>query len=295
MKKGKFLGWSNSHIPLRDADVVIFGVPLGKNSIKMVNFLRDASWFIESFDPNRERDFLENIKISDIGNISLTSLDDISRQTKKIIDLNKIPLILGKSHLLTLYALMAFDDVKLVSFDAHADIKDYYMDKRVACSVEPLSLQEPARYNCATWLRRFCELGNERKVCLVGMRSCGEDDYNYLKENRILHFTPNDIRKDLPYVKGQLASFCQNSKIYISVDIDFFDPSIAPSVEHPEHNGLSFQEFSELVKELYEERIVGFDLVEIQYLPEKIREITESLAVRIIMEILSGIKPNKPQ
>jgi agmatinase len=87
-----------------------------------------------------------------------------------------------------------------------------------------------------------------------------------------------------------LASFCRNSKIYISVDIDFFDPSIAPSVEHPEHNGLSFQEFAELVKELCKERIVGFDLVEIQYLPEKIREVTDSLAVRTILEILSRIR-----
>jgi agmatinase len=265
-------------------------VPLGKNSIKMANSLRETSWFIESFDPNRERDLLEGIKIFDIGNITLTSPDDIIQQTRKIIDLNKIPLIFGKSHLLTLYALKAFNNVKLVSFDAHADIKDYYMDERVACSVEPLSLQESERYNCATWLRRFCENGNERNVCLVGMRSCDDDNYDYIKENKILHFTPKDIRKDLQSVKERLANFCKNSKIYISVDIDFFDPSIAPSVEHPEHNGLTFQEFAELVKEICKEKIVGFDLVEIQYLPEKVCEVTNSLAARVILEILSRIK-----
>jgi agmatinase len=295
MKKRNFFGWSSSFVSLRDADVVVFGVPLGKDSIKMANSLRETSWFIESFDPNREKDLLENIKISDMGNVKLTSLDDIFQETKKITGLNKIPLALGKSHLLTLYALKAFDDVKLVSFDAHADIKDYYMDERVACSIEPLSLQEPERYNCATWLRRFCELGNERNVCLVGIRSCDDDDYNYMKENEILHFTPKDIRKDLPGVKGMLASFCRDSEIYISVDMDFFDPSVAPSVEHPEHDGLSFRHFRELVKEIFEGRIVGLDLVEIQYLQEKTGEVTDSLAVRVILEILSRIKYKMPQ
>jgi agmatinase len=290
MKKRKFFSWSESFVSLRDADVVIFGVPLGRDSVKMTDFLRGASWFIESFDPGRERDLLEGIKISDIGNISLKSPDDITQQTKKITDLNKIPLIFGKSHLLTLYALKAFNNVKLVSFDAHADIKDYYMDERVACSVEPLSLQEPEKYNCATWLRRFCELGNEKNVCMVGMRSCDDDNYDYMEENKILHFTPNDIRKDLPSVKERLANFCKNSKIYMSVDMDFFDPSIAPSVEHPEHDGLTFHEFSELVKEVCKVEIVGFDLVEIQYLPEKVCEVTNSLAARAILEILSRIK-----
>ena len=275
---------------MKGADVVVFGVPLGKDSVKMANFLRETSWFIESFDPNSEKDLLENVKISDAGNMTLTSLGDISQQTKKIVAMNKIPLIFGKSHLLTLYALKAFSDVKLVSFDAHADIKEYYMDERVACSVEPLILQEPKKYNCATWLRRFCELGNEKNVCLIGVRSCDDDDYNYLKEKRILHFTPRDIRKNMSNVKERLASFCKDSKIYVSLDVDFFDPSIAPSVEHPEHDGLSFQEFAELVKQICVEKIVGFDLVEMQYSPEKTCEVTASLAVRAVLEILSRVK-----
>ncbi len=290
MKKRKFFSWSVSHISLKAADVVIFGVPLGKDSTKMVDFLRETSWFIESFDPNSGKDLLEGTKIFDIGNISLTNLDDISQQVKKIASMNKIPLILGKSHLLTLYALEAFNGVKLVSFDAHADIKEYYMDERVAYSVEPLSLKEPERFNCATWLRRFCELGNEKRVCLVGMRSCDGDDYNYLKENGILHFTPKDIRKNVSNVKEKLVKFCKDSEIYVSLDMDFFDPSIAPSVEHPEHDGLSFQEFAELLKEVCSGRVVGLDVVEVQYLPEKACEVTASLATKAVLEILSRIK-----
>lgn len=290
MKKRKFFSWSSSYVPTRDADVIVFGVPLGKDSAKMADFLRETSWFVESFDPNTGKDLLDKIKIFDAGNINLTKLDDISEQTKRIVDMNKIPLILGKSHLLTLYALKAFENVKLVSFDAHADIKEYYMDERIALSIEPLEVQEPRSFNCATWLRRYCELGNEKKVCLLGMRSCDDDDYRYIRDKGILYFTPLDIRKNMHKVKETLEGFCQNSKIYVTIDMDFFDPSLAPSVEHPEHDGLIFQDFRELVNEICKERIVGLDLTELQYLHEKDCEVTATLAVRAILEILSKIK-----
>ncbi|GEM_PF-594404 len=290
MKKRRFFSWSGSYVPLKDADVVVLGVPLGRDSVKMADFLRETSWFFESFDPNSGRDLLEGIKIFDVGNIPLTSLDDITEQVKRITCTNKVPLILGKSHLLTLYALKAFSNVKLVSFDAHADIKEYYMDERVALSVEPVSLKEPERFNCATWLRRFCELGNEKNVCLVGLRSCDDDDYSYMRENGILQFTPKDVRENVSDVKEKLSIFCKDSKVYVSLDMDFFDPSIAPSVEHPEHDGLSLREFAELVTEVCSGRVVSLDVVEVQYLPEKACEVTASLATKAVLEILSRIK-----
>jgi len=290
MKKRKFFSWSSSYVSLEDADIVVFGVPLGRDSAKMADFLRETSWFIESFDPNSKSNLLGKVKIFDAGNIALTKLEDITKHTKKIVDMKKIPLIFGKSHLLTLYAIKAFDDIKLVSFDAHADIKEYYMDERIALSIKPLNVQEPRKFNCATWLRRLCELGYEKKVCLLGIRSCDDDDYGYIKENRILHFTPLDIRENMPGVKDKLTSFCQNSRVYVTLDMDFFDPSIAPSVEHPEHGGLFFYDFAELVNEACEGRIVGLDLTELEYLNEKSCEVTATLAARAILEILSKIK-----
>ncbi len=290
MKERKLFSWSNSYTSLRDAQIVVFGVPLGRNSVKMVDLLRETSWFIESFDLDSKKNFLDKVKIFDAGNIALSTLEDISLQTKKIVSMNKVPLILGKSHLLTLYALKAFSDVKIVSFDAHADIKEYYTDERVALSIEPLKLKESEKFNCATWLRRFCELGNNEKACLVGLRSCDDDDYSYLIDNDILYFTREDVRRNIADVKEKLASFCRGSNVYVSLDMDFFDPSIAPSVEHPEHDGLLFHEFRALINEVHNGKIVGFDLTEIQFFPEKSCEITASLAAKTLLEILSIIK-----
>jgi len=285
----KFLSWTDNFVNQEEADVIVFGVPLGKDSKKMIDGLRETSWFIETFDTNKGKDLLGKIKIADIGDIQLTSIDDIFVQTKKIVDQNKIPLILGKSHLLTLYALKAFENVKLVSFDAHADIYDSYTDEKIAESTEPLNLNEPEKYNCTTWVRRFAEQGNEKNVCLIGVRSCAEEDYKYMKESGILHFTPAQIKRDeytKEKIKEKIREFVKDSNVYISLDIDVFDPSLAPAVEHPEPFGLNYQEFLELVKEVCKGKIVGLDLVEIQHSPEKIREVTEYLGIKAILEIL---------
>ncbi len=289
MGEKKFFSWSENFVEPEKAKVIVFGVPLGKNSAKMIEGIRKASWFIETFDIAKGKDLLE-LKISDIGNIILTSPDDIFIQTKKILEQRKIPLILGKSHLLTFYALKAFENVKLVSFDAHADIKDFYMDEKIAESIEPLNLKEPEKYNCTTWLRRFCELGNEKNVCLIGVRSCDFEDYKYMKEKGILYFTPTQIKKDeytKEEIKKKIREFVKDSNVYISIDIDVFDPSLAPAVEHPEPFGLNYQEFLELIREVCKGNVVGLDLVEIEYVPEKIREVTEFLGIKVILEVLN--------
>jgi len=274
-----------------EADVVIFGVPLGKDAKKSLDSLRETSWFVEFFDVDKKKNLIENLKFFDAGDISLTSENDILVKTKEILDKNKIPLILGKSHLLTLFSLRAFDRVKVVSFDAHADIKNEYEDEKISQSTEPLNLKEPSKYNCTTWLRRAFEEG-KKDIAILGLRSCDEEDYDFIEKNGILAFTPNQIRKNFyekERIKEELRNFSKNSKVYLSVDIDVFDPSIAPAVDHPEPNGLLLPEFLEIL-EIFKGKIVGFDLVEIAFCEKKLMEITEFLATRVILEILSRLK-----
>lgn len=274
-----------------EADIVIFGVPLGKDAKKSLDSLRETSWFVEFFDVNKKKNLIENLKLFDAGDISLTSENDIFVKTKEMVDKKKIPLILGKSHLLTLFSLRAFDKVKVVSFDAHADIKNEYEDEKISQSIEPLNLRESSKYNCTTWLRRVYEEG-KKDIAILGLRSCDKEDYDFIEKNGILSFTPSQIRKNF-YEKGRikevLRNFSKDSKVYLSIDIDVFDPSIAPAVDHPEPNGLFLQEFLDLI-EIFKGRIVGFDLVEIAFCDKKLMEITEFLATRVILEVLSRLK-----
>ncbi|MFH7860779.1 MAG: arginase family protein [Candidatus Aenigmatarchaeota archaeon] len=288
MKERSFLTESSK---FEEADIVIFGVPLGKDAKKILTSLRETSWFVEFFDVDKKRNLIEKVKFYDAGDVQLTSENDIVVKTKEILESKKIPLILGKSHLLTLFALRAFDNVKVVSFDAHADIKNEYYDEKISQSTEPLRIKEQARYNCTTWLRRAFEEG-KKDIAIVGLRSCDEDDFSFIEKNKILAFSPNKIKKDFyekKRIKENLKKFVRDSKVYLSIDIDVFDPSIAPAVEHPEPNGLLLPEFLELL-EIFKGKIVGFDLVEIAFCEKKLMEITEFLATRVILEVLSRIK-----
>ena len=279
----KFIDDSN----LKESDVVVFGVSFNNKSDLMLERLRELNWFVESFDIEKKRDLLKNIKVADIGNVKLK---DVTKKVNSIIKDKKIPLILGSNHQLTFHALKAFENIKLLIFDAHGDIKDSFMDERVAESVEGLNLSEKEKLknNCTTWLRRYCESGNPKNIMIIGLRSCGEEDFKYIKENGISYFTPNQIRKNIEIVKEKLGNFVKNSNVYISIDIDAFDPSIAPAVNHPEPNGLIFSEFSELIKEISKGKILGIDLVEIK--PIEGNEITEFLAIKLIFELFSYIK-----
>jgi|YelNatPaOPRAMG01_1025707.scaffolds.fasta_scaffold19128_4 agmatinase len=270
----------------KEADFVIFGALLGKRSEEMLKSLRKNSWFVEWFDLDDEKNLIEGVKVFDSGNIRVKKGSEISEKVKKILEDKKIPFMFSISHLATYFSLKPFsDDIKVVSFDAHFDVKNSYIDEKMVESVFPLKLnkEEIKRLNRGTWARRSFE-ECKRKFCFVGVRSCDEFDLEFVKRNNFLYFTPAMIRENFDEVKEKFRDFLKDSKIYLTVDIDAFDPSVAPAVGHPEPDGIFWHQFKELVKEL-KGKIVGLDLVEVD--PIRGNTVTEFLATRIIFQLLS--------
>jgi len=276
--------------PEEEANVIVVGVPLGKDAKYSLSSIREVSDFVDVFDVDRKVNMLENVRIGDIGDIELKKLSDITDGVKKIIDDGKFPLILGKSHLLSLYTLQAFPkNTKLVIFDAHGDIKNEYSDELSEESLEPLKFDEKfsKKYNHTTWVRRASEIIGSENILTIGLRDCDENDFQFIVEKNILYITPNQIRKNIELMKEKIENFVKDSAIYISLDIDVFDPSIAPAVVIAEPNGLIFSEFLNLIDIVTEGNLVGMDLVEIK--PMKENKITEFLAVESIFQILSRV------
>lgn len=276
--------------PEEEANVIVFGVPLGKDANDSLSSLRNISDFVDVFDVDRKVNMLENVRIADIGDIKLKELEDITRATKRIIDCKKLPLILGKSHLLSFYTLQAFPkDIKIVVFDAHGDIKNEYSDELSDDSLKPLKLNKKfaEKYNYSTWIRRVSEIFGPKNISIIGLRDCDENDFQFIADKNILYFTPTQIKSNIENVKDKLKNFIKDSNIYISLDIDAFDPSIAPASDNPEPNGLNFSEFLDLIDVITKEKVVGLDLVEIK--PMKENKITEFLAVESIFQILSRV------
>lgn len=266
-----------------EADIIVFGVPIGKNSKESLNSLRKFSDFVETFDIDKKRNLLENVRIADIGDLKLRKLDEITEKTKEILNDKKIPLILGGGHLLTFYALKAFKDVKLIVFDAHCDLKDEHEEGHVRDLDFVKGIKFNPKINDGTWLRRACEFINPENVLLLGIRSCDEYEFDFIQKNIMFYFTPNQIRCNIEGVEKKLNEFTDNSRIYLSIDIDSFDPSIAPAVHYPEPNGLFFNEFCELLSAI-KGKLVGLDLVCLKSLDNN--QITEFLATRSIFEVL---------
>jgi len=246
-----------------EANVITF-------SYKVPESIREVSQLVEPFDIEKEKNLLESARIFDAGEVKL---EEVIQKTKETIEKNKLPLILAERHAVSLEAAKALPkDTKIITFDAHADLKDEYLGEKISY---------------ATWLRRACEIISPKNVCLIGVRSCDEDELNFMKENKILYFTASQIKENLENVKEKLKEFIKDSKIYITIDIDVFDPSIAPAVENPEPNGLTYKEFLDLINTICTSKIIGIDLVEIKPLPKN--RITEFLAIKVIFEILNSI------
>jgi agmatinase len=276
---------------LEQANVIALGVPIGRWSREALESLRKTNWFVEFFDIDREKNLLENVRVFDKGDLEISDYQQLSKVTdavREILNERKIPLVLGGGHLLTLYSFQAFDkNTKLIVFDAHCDLKDEFIDEKML-DLDFISddAKLNPKVNDVTWLRRLCEKINPKNVMQIGLRSGDEQEIDFLKESGIKYYTSNEVRGHLNKIKNEVRKFTKNFNVYISLDVDVFDPSIAPAVDHPEPNGLLFREFQELVSSI-SGKLVGMDLVCLK--PIKDNQVTEFTAVRATFEILGKI------
>lgn len=259
---------------VKEAKIIVFGVPYDST----VDFhpgtrfgpkiIREASNYIEPFDVETQKNILEELKIIDIGDLepvrgnSLETVKRVEGQIRKIMKMKKFPLMLGGEHLITLGAARAMPkDTRLVSFDVHYDLKEVW---------------EGSKYTHNTWLRRACEIIGSNNVCLIGVRCGDEFEFEYTKKERIL------INPD----EKELKRFVNKKKVYLSIDMDVFDPSVAPGVGTPEPGGMGYREVLNRLKTICNNsEIIGLDVTEIKPLPEN--RITEVLAAKIIFKILN--------
>ncbi|MEM5801396.1 MAG: agmatinase [Candidatus Aenigmatarchaeota archaeon] len=255
---------------IRDAEVIVFGVPYDAT----VDFLpgtrfgpkiiREAANFIEPFDVELGKNVLEEVKIFDLGDLepvrgdAKKTVERVEEQVKEIIKMKKFPLMLGGEHLISLGAVKAFGkDAKIVCFDAHYDLKEVWQ----GCD-----------YAHNTWLRRAAEIIGEKNISLIGVRTGDEFEYDFSKKMLV-----NPSIEDL-------AKFVKGNRIYLSIDMDVFDPAYAPGVGTPEPFGLVPAYVLPIIELIAKtSNIIGMDVVEVRPLEDRK---TEVLAARLIFKSL---------
>jgi len=151
-----------------------------------------------------------------------------------------------------------------LQLDAHTDLRQEY---------------EGSKYNHACVMARAQEVA---PIVQVGIRSMCQEEKPYVDDKRI--FYNHQIRKEKDWM--QQASERLTKKVYITIDLDVFDPSIMPSTGTPEPDGLFFREVIEFIKIVNQAHdIVGFDVVEL--CPNPINKAPDFLASKLIYQILS--------
>lgn len=281
-----FLGSERSY---EEAEYVVIGVPFdatstfrGGSKFAPVR-LREASLNIETYSFRTGLD-VEDFKIADLGNLHVTcdvreTLDRASSVSKELLDDEKIPVVLGGEHTLTLGAIEGVNGkVGVVSFDAHLDLRDEYSGLKTSH---------------ATFMRRVSELIGAENIFEIGTRAVCKEELEFAKEAGIDFTTTGEVmKKGVKTASKELCRFlAEHSSLYVSVDMDVLDPSFAPAVQNPEPEGLSYSQLIDLMEIVCNNNITGLDLVEIS--PGYDGGATVIQGVKIIFETLCYIEMNK--
>ena len=191
----------------------------------------------------------------------------------------KIPLTLGGDHSITSSIVKSIakaysGKLAFVYFDAHPDFRcgfgDYYGS--VLCELE--------------------KLGNVsfKNSVLIGMRAPEKDDLKNLKKSGLLVITPEDLEMNgVKKISEMISKRIGKLPIYVSVDMDALDPSVAPGVDTPVVGGLSALQLLTLIEQIGKKKIIGMDIVEVNSRFDK-QNMTGHLASRIVAEIIASIK-----
>lgn len=240
----------------------------------------EASTHMELFDEELKTD------ISSIGIHTLQQLEPITSSPEKmvervtmvinhVLDAHKFPVMLGGEHSITVGAVQAFKKhytgFGVVQFDAHADMRDTF---------------EGSPFNHACVCRRISE---NCPLTQIGIRSLSEEEYSFLNTSNIHTYFAKDIVGRQDWIEACIDNLPPD--IYLTIDLDVFDPSIMPSVGTPEPGGLGWYEMLHILKSIcMKKRVLGFDVVEL--CPNPINPGPDFLAAKLCYKLLGYIYYN---
>ncbi|MBL7160477.1 MAG: arginase family protein [Candidatus Aenigmarchaeota archaeon] len=245
--------------PLEEADACLVGVPwdstqMGKSVKYGPLFIRQALREMEGFDLESKNDLFDS-KFCDLGDVEVVPGNWLLTQDRIVDTMEHIrkvnpkafPILLGGEHLISLGALAGLGSkVTVVQFDAHADISKEWMGEK---------------YSQITWAHHAKQMG--MKLVQLGVRSCTKEEFAGLVEAKL----------------GDVAG-----PVYLTVDMDVFDPSHAPDVSLPEPIGMLPAEFFSLLKKVCSHELVGMDIVECS--ADRVGTATSALAANIIKKVM---------
>jgi len=275
-----FIGCDSNY---EDAQIVLFGAPFDSTTSFRPGArfgsaaMRHESFGLETYSPYQDKD-LSDYNVFDSGDLELSfgssekALEDIESRANEIFKDNKLPILIGGEHLVTLGAVRAADkkypNMHIIHFDAHADLRDDYLG---------------AKLSHACVLRRSYDLLGDGKIHQFSIRSGEKSEFEFAKSHTDMHKFSFD---GLDEVVADLQK--ANVPVYFTIDLDCLDPSIFPGTGTPEAGGVSFMDLLNAIKKVSKLNIIGADVNELAPMLDQSGAST-AVACKVLRELMLAL------
>ncbi|MFY0714875.1 agmatinase [Seonamhaeicola sp. NFXS20] len=278
MKTKTYAGIPEAYAKLEHAKIVLIPVPYDgtstwqKGADKGPDAFLNASENMELYDIETDTEvYKEGIYLADAvtENVSPESMvKAVHQATKNYIKKNKFVTIFGGEHSISIGTIRAFNEVyqnlTVLHIDAHADLRKTY--EGTACN-----------HACAVY-----EASQNTNLIQVGIRSMDVKEKSVMDLDKT--YFAHEMAIDDTWMDSAIEQMTDN--VFITFDLDAFDPSILPSTGTPEPGGLLWYETLDFLKQVFEEKnVVGFDIVEL--CPNEVDKSSDFLAAKLYYKMLS--------
>ena len=194
----------------------------------------------------------------------------VEAAVSRYLEMDKLVVTVGGEHSITSGAVAAYrrryPKLTVVQLDAHADLRDEY---------------EGSRHNHACVMRRIHEMGI--RTTSVGIRSLSQEEADFLAQEPALIVSGRRVAEGRTWFDEALSG--AGEEVYVTIDVDFFDPALVPGTGTPEPGGGDWYTTLAFLRALAEKsRIVGFDIMELSPLPSQ--PASDFLAAKLLYRLL---------
>lgn len=274
----RFAGVPDQYAVYETAKMVVLPVPYDetsswiKGSDKGPEALLDASVALEWYDIETQTQVYKKgiftaLPITEKSSPELLCNAVQERVTTYLKD-GKFPVTIGGNHTVSIGAIRAaasqYADLTILQMDAHSDLRPSYEGSQ---------------------LNHACVMYQASQLCpitQVGIRSMCEEELGLFKEDRI--FYAHAIAGQTDWQQKALQTLSKN--VYLTIDLDVFDPSVLPSTGTPEPGGLRYYEVLHFLRSVFAQyNVVGFDVVEL--CPNQNERASDFLAARLMYQLMT--------
>jgi len=289
--KNNFLGIEKQYSSLETSKIVILPVPYehtvsyGGGTKKGPGAILKASPYVEFFDEETKREIYSEHGIATLPPLTLAKKKDeaalqiIYDAVTSLLERQKFVVTLGGEHTISSAVIAAhakmYPQLSVLHFDAHSDLRSEYHGNK---------------YSHASVMARVCEFLDPNRLVQVGIRAQCKEEAEFIRDNNVHTFYAHEIRRGT-YTKvliywDDFVIEALSQDVYITFDVDVFEPAVMPATGTPEPNGLYWDEILQCLRKVSRKRrIIGFDVVELA--PIRSLHHPDVTAAKLISKILN--------